>query len=261
MFDLDDLDDLEEKEAQKGGDKAAAPEASDEKMTLYWSAVSPPSRAVLGLVHHLGKQSSIEIKELNLGAGEHMRPPYSTLNPNMGVPALAIGEGSSPFVITEAAAIMRYLGNTCGNESIMPTDPRKAARVDEMISWFLSLFNFYFNYLMIYPQTYPMAPVHGATDGKSHDILIAKGKQKAPKFLKTLDTWLGQRKYVSGDTLTIADIFGVMMMTPGDQVGQTYEKYTNLSRWLTEMKGKDFYKKVIDQSKAGLAKVANPQKA
>ena len=73
-------------------------------LTLYHSS---PSRSsiVLWMLEELGEP--YDIKQLNLSAGDNMKPDYLAINPMGKVPALKHGD----TVITEGAAICTYLAD------------------------------------------------------------------------------------------------------------------------------------------------------
>lgn len=100
------------------------------KMTLilYFAAGSPPSRACLLLLRIL--KLEVEVKNVNLAAGEQNKPEFLKLNPLHQVPVLVDGD----FVLTEGRAILCYLVNkySPGN-SLYPNDPQQRARIDQRL--------------------------------------------------------------------------------------------------------------------------------
>lgn len=72
------------------------------------------------------------VKVVNLTQGDNQKPEYLAINPKGMVPALEIEPG---VILTEAAAIMRYLAATAPDQSLNPADPLRWARVDEAMSY------------------------------------------------------------------------------------------------------------------------------
>lgn len=97
-------------------------------LTLYFAAGSPPSRSCLILARIL--KLDIEIKNINLAAGDQHKPEFLKLNPLHQVPVLVDGD----FVLAEGRAILGYLVNkySPGN-SLYPIDPQKRAKVDQRL--------------------------------------------------------------------------------------------------------------------------------
>ena len=51
------------------------------------------------------------------------------------------------------------------------------------------------------------------------------------------DYWIGPSKtYLCGDAITIADYFGVGIVTLGEIIGVDFAPYPNVKRWLDTMK-------------------------
>lgn len=72
---------------------------------------------------------------VNLARGENQQSDYLAVNPKGMVPALEVEAG---FILTEAAAIMRYLAAVAPDQSLNPVDPLRWARVDEAMSYMTS---------------------------------------------------------------------------------------------------------------------------
>lgn len=97
-------------------------------LKLFHTSISPPSRAVLLTIRNLGLE--VEVKKLNLLAGDHLTPEFLQLNPEHKVPVLV----DDDFVLTESRAIMAYLVNSRKPGSDWyPTDPRKRAVIDQRL--------------------------------------------------------------------------------------------------------------------------------
>ena len=64
---------------------------------------------------------------------------------------------------------------------------------------------------------------------------VAWGKERAQNWLQILnDHWLGDgRPYVCGDTITIADYFGICLVTLGEVIRVDFSKVLNVERWIS----------------------------
>lgn len=97
-------------------------------LKFYHGAGSPVSRACLMLIRKLGLD--VEVKMVNLSAGEQNSPEFLKLNPLHQVPVLVDGD----FVLTESRAILAYLINKFQPaSSLYPTEPRSRAIVDQRL--------------------------------------------------------------------------------------------------------------------------------
>ncbi len=68
----------------------------------------------------------------------------------------------------------------------------------------------------------------------------------AKKWLQLLnDYWIGPNKqYLCGNQVTIADYFGVGLLTLGEVIGVDFSKYPNVARWLNNMKKRPSWDKI-----------------
>jgi glutathione S-transferase len=97
-------------------------------LKFYHAIGSPPSRACLMLIRKL--ELNVEVKLVNLAAGEQNDPEFLKLNPMHQVPVLVDGD----FVLSESRAIQGYLINKFQpGSSLYPTDPQARAVVDQRL--------------------------------------------------------------------------------------------------------------------------------
>ena len=103
-------------------------------MKLYMHPVSMTSRPVRLFI----AENNIPCEEqvVDLMTGEHMKPPYSTLNPNMLVPMLEDGD----LHLTESSAILKYLADKTESPTY-PRDLKKRAKMNELMDWFNTNFS------------------------------------------------------------------------------------------------------------------------
>merc|ERR1711911_17935 len=95
---------------------------------LYSMAPSAPCRSVLMTAKALGVD--VNVKPVNLFAGEHMTPEFLKLNPQHNVPTI----DDDGFVLNESRAICTYLVRKYGkDDSLYPKDVQKRALVDQRL--------------------------------------------------------------------------------------------------------------------------------
>jgi len=177
----------------------------------------------------------LEYHSIDLAKGEHRQPDYKAINPSCLVPTL----DDDGFRLTESGAILRYLANKTGS-SAYPSELRARARVDELMEWFYSNYYKDHGYGMVYPQLFPH---HQRPDAATQAGTIAWGKSKAEHWLAILDQDLigPERQYLCGGEVTLADYAGAEMVLLGELVHCKYEKYSNVRRWLGNMKRREHW--------------------
>jgi glutathione S-transferase len=205
-------------------------------MKIYYHPVSTTSRIVM--LYGAEEAPDLEFQVVDLMTGEHMKPPYAAINPNCLVPVLEEGD----FRLTESSTILKYLADLKVSPSY-PKDLRQRARVNEMMDWFNTNFYRDFAYGLVYPQTFPS---HRRPSPEVQAATLAWAKEKAQGWLRILDESLigPNKRYLCGDTITLADYLGAEMVGLGELIRCDYSAYANVERWLRTMKALPSWPKV-----------------
>jgi glutathione S-transferase len=197
-------------------------------MKLFMHPVSMTSRPVRLFI----AENKIPVDEVtvDLFTGEHMKPPYSDLNPSCQVPMLEDGD----LRLTESSAILKYLADKIGSPTY-PKDLKARAKVNEVMDFINTQFYRDWAYNMIYPQIFPN---NKRRSDEAQAATVELGQNNAKKWLKVLnDHFIGPKnQYLAGDHITIADYFGAALVTLGETVRVDFSKYPNVQRWLNNMK-------------------------
>jgi glutathione S-transferase len=134
--------------------------------------------------------------------------------------------------LSESSAILKYLADQVGS-SAYPKDLKRRARVNERMDWFNTQFYREFGYHLVYPQ---VLPHHERPAPIVQQGTLSWGQQKAASVMQILnDDIIGDRKYVCGDELTLADYLGSSMVIAGELIRADISSYTNVTRWLDTM--------------------------
>jgi len=208
-------------------------------MKLYMHPVSMTSRPVRLFI----AENKIPCDEqlVDLMTGEHYKEPYTSINPNRLVPVLEDGD----LRLTESSAILKYLADKIDSPAY-PKELKQRARVNELMDWFNTNFYRDYGYGMAYPQIFahhkrPTDEVQAAT--------IAWATERARNWLTVLDKhWIGPTNgYVCGNQLTIADYFGVCLVTLGEIVRVDLSPFPNVQRWVGNMKKLESWNRINEQ--------------
>jgi glutathione S-transferase len=205
-------------------------------MKVYYHPVSTTSRIVM--LYAAQEAPDLEFQVVDLLTGEHLKPPYATINPNCLVPVLEDGD----FRLTESSTILKYLADLKDSPSY-PKDLRQRARVNEVMDWFNTNLYRDLAYGLVYPQAFahhrrPSPDVQAGT--------LAWAKEKAKGWLRILDESLigPNKRYLCGETITLADYLGAEMVGLGELIRCNYSAYANVERWLRTMKALPSWPKV-----------------
>jgi glutathione S-transferase len=197
-------------------------------MKLYMHPVSMTSRPVRLFI----AENNIPVEEqvVDLFTGEHYKEPFTAINPNRMVPVLEDGD----LRLTESSAILKYLAEKT-NSPAYPKDLKQRAKVNEIMDWFNTNFYRDYAYGMIYPQVFPH---HKRPSEEAQKATVEWAQERVKTWLQILnDYWIGPKKqFLVGDQPTIADYFGIGLLTLGEVVRCDFAKYPNVQRWMGNMK-------------------------
>lgn len=169
----------------------------------------------------------LDYQLVDLFSDENRSDWYTRLNANQAVPVLQHDD----FVLTESSAILKYLADMTDSPAY-PKDLRERARVNEVMDFF----NTYMMRDYVYGLVYARVLNHFRLPAPAHQQYIALHEPRAQRRLKALDTWIGAKPFICGDSITIADYFGSGIVSAGELIGYDLRPWTNVTRWLNTMK-------------------------
>ncbi|GFR73801.1 glutathione S-transferase theta-1 [Elysia marginata] len=199
-------------------------------LRLYYDLMSQPSRAVYMFLR-LNKVP-FEARPVALRKGEHFGEEYKKINPFSLVPVI----DDNGFKLTESIAIVKYLIQQRGlPHHWYPTNsPKRLARVEEYLNWYHVNTRLpsamLIQHLLIIPKTTGKPVNHAAAE---------KFRQRVATMVTQLEGYfLKDRKYLAGDEISIADIFGaceLMQLNACHEHG-LYESSTIVKAWMERVK-------------------------
>ncbi len=152
----------------------------------------------------------VQLEVVNLARGAHREPGYLAINPKGQVPSLVLDDGR---VITEAAAIMRYLAALSIRGDLNPADPLAWAPIDEAMSYFTSEIHADFGGHFA-PQRF------AASDGAQAEVRVAT-YDKLARHMDRLESTLcanGGQWYLGERTIADAYLFVILRWIDGTPV-------------------------------------------
>lgn len=204
-------------------------------MKLYTFDGSPTSRIVL--LFCAEERIQFEQVDIDLLAGAHVSESFRNINPSALVPVLEDGD----FRLTESSTILKYLADKFESKAY-PRDLKRRAKVHEAMDWLNTSLYRELGYNFIYTQIYahhrrePEAVNHGT---------MHWGRERTQQNLQLLDRhWLGKKRFLCGDELTLADYFGAPIVAQLDLIRANLAPFENVCRWMQEMRGLGAWDKV-----------------
>jgi len=206
-------------------------------MKLYMHPASTTSRPVVQFIAE--NNIPCELQVVDLFTGEHLKEPFAKINPSKMIPVLEDGD----FRLTESSAILKYLADKI-NSPAYPKDLKQRAHVNEVMDWLNSNFYRDYGYGLIYTQAFPG---HERRSAEAHAGAIEWGKARTKHWLQLLnDHILGNKKFLCGNDITIADYFGFAIVQVGELIRCNFKPYPNVARWLDAMHSRPSSAKVYE---------------
>jgi GST-like protein len=190
----------------------------------YWP--TPNGKKVTILLEELGVP--YRITECNIGAGAQFTPAFLKVNPNHRMPVLidhAPKGGGEPISVFESGAIMLYVAEKEGK--FLPTETRAKTEVTQWLIW----------------QMANQGPKLGecghfrrlGEDKGDQSYALRRFTDEANRLYGVLNNRLYDRRYLAGDTYTIADMICYPWTVNWKMQGQDIEEFPYFKRWFTEL--------------------------
>ena len=159
------------------------------------------------------------------------------------------------FSLYETQAILRYLERVLPTPALTPSDPRRLARMDQVMNindWYLfhGVGNVIIFHRVIAPRLMGMAPDEEA---------IKAAMPKAHTVFNELARLLGDQPYFTGDTLSLSDLLvapAVEFFTAAPEWSALGAPHANLASWMTRMQERPSMKATTWERVSELAKAA-----
>ncbi|MBX9828514.1 MAG: glutathione S-transferase family protein [Xanthobacteraceae bacterium] len=198
------------------------------EFTLHGIPGSPYVRAVALTLEE--KDADWTFAAIPMGA--HRAPDYVAIHPFQKIPTLDHGD----FRLYETHAILRYLDRVCAGPSLVPDDPRQAARVDQLIS----LTNDYVvrRVSAVLSFNRRIVPLLG---GRPDEEAVANGIEPAQRVLAELARLLGDGPFFAGEALSLGDLMvapHLSFLPEYDEGRDLLAENPNLEAWLERVEAR-----------------------
>ena len=203
-------------------------------MKLYYSP-GACSQAAHILLHETGlphESESVDLRAHRTASGGD----YYAINPKGAVPALKIGDE----VLTENGAVLQYIGDKAGNETLLPGAGIERYRVIEWLAYLGSDVHKSFGALWNPASSEDAKQDARATVGKKFDFL---------------EQSLEGRDYLAGPSMTVADPYLFAILGWTGMHGLDLAKWPNLAALRQRMEQRASVAKVMQAE--GLAEKAD----
>ena len=190
-------------------------------MKLHVAPPSPRAFKVLAVARYVGLD--FELCPVDLLHGAQLTPEFTALNPNQKMPVLE----EDGFVLWESNAIMQYLAGRKPQSGLLPSDERGRLDVTRWQFWDVAHWDSPVETLLL--ENFIKPRFLGVTE--RDDAAVAKATEHFHRAAAVLDGQLKGRRYVIGDTLTVADFSLGAPLNYATQARFPLEPYGEIRRW------------------------------
>ncbi len=205
---------------------------------LYVFRPSPRCFKAMAIANHLGLDWTPRF--IDLTKGDQKTPQFAALNPNMRVPTLKDGD----YVLWESNAVGQYLASQRPESGLMPKDERGRIDVTRWQFWDLAHWGPCCVPLI---AEYVIKP-HVMKTGEPDMAAVAKGTELFHGAAKILEGQLKDKKFVTGNTLTVADFSLGATLNYAGMAHFPLEPYGEIRRWFALLSALPAWQKTVAQT-------------
>jgi glutathione S-transferase len=217
------------------------------EFTVHSIPGSPFGRTVLAALEEKGARCRF----VPIAPGALRSPEHLARHPFGRVPVLE----HDGFVIYETQAILRYLDRVLPAPALTPADPRRAARMDQVMNvndWYLfqGVGNVIVFHRVVGPRVMGLKPDEAA---------IEAAMPKARTVFAELARLLGDQPYFAGDGLSLADLLvapQISFFTETPEWSVLGAPHENLVAWLARMEARPSMRVTTWERVSEMAKAA-----
>lgn len=155
---------------------------------------APGTIAMASLIALCEANAKFKPIRLNFYEKEQTKPEYLSINPKGRVPALVTDEG----IITETPAVLTYVAHTHPEANLIPNDPFKCAKMNEILCYLASTVHV--------NHAHKMRGHRWANKIGSFEDMTAKVAANMAENFNLIEEILQQGPWVLGDEYSLADI-------------------------------------------------------
>jgi glutathione S-transferase len=201
---------------------------------IYGHPWSINTRKTLMTLAERGQEAELVV--IALPKGEQKTPQHLARHPWGKVPVL----DDDGFVLYESRAINTYIDRKVHPPSLVPEDPRLAARVDQWISAADAYFS---------PHAQPLIVellFRRYLGGEKDANAIVAGRAGIQSSLDVVDHWLASNAYLAGSSFSLADIHWMPSLEYLSRIGEgaAITSRRNLEQWWSRVSERPAWRKV-----------------
>ncbi len=190
----------------------------------YWP--TPNGKKVTILLEECGLP--YQIVSCSIGQGDQFKEEFLRISPNNRMPAMVDHEpddGGEPIALFESGAIMLYIAEKAGR--FYPKDLRGRHEVNQWVIWQMANQG---------PKTGECGHFRRLKDFQGdQSYAVRRFTDEVNRLYGVMNNRLYDRRYLTGDEYTIADMISYPWTVGWESQGQDIEEFPYFKRWFEEL--------------------------
>ena len=212
-------------------------------MKLYSFPASSRVVAINALINQLGLVC--QRHTVDLARGDQMLPAFLAINPNHKAPALVDGD----FVLWEGNAILAYLAARQPERTLWPATGHAQADVMRWLIWQAAHLDAEAWGMVAFEKNSKAVLNLGEPD----PAFVMRGEQNFARFVAVLDQSLTGRRWLAGDSMTIADLAVGQVVPSAARLGLAIDGFPAVEAWYGRMAALPAWQSALAMQAAAMA--------
>jgi len=171
------------------------------------------------------------------------------LNPSGMTPVLVDHVAGRRVVVAESRAVLEYLEEQYRERPLMPGDPAERAEVRRLQQWFDRKFDFEVNGLLLHEKIEKRLLRIGAPELAA----LRRGREAVRGHFQYLEMLLGDRDWLAGDRLTLADFTAAGHLSVVDYLGELpWDRFPGVKTWYMKIKSRPCFRPLLADRLPGI---------
>jgi glutathione S-transferase len=173
------------------------------------------------------------------------------LNPSGLVPVLVeTAEGAEPLVLCESRAILDHLEETVPEPALLGREPAERAEARRLMTWFDRKFDYEAGGYILHEKIEKRLMGLGAPELAN----LRQGREGLKNHLHYLEGLLGEREWLAGKRLSLADFAAAAHLSVIDYFGDVpWADYPQVKTWYMKLKSRPCFRPLLADRWPGLA--------
>jgi glutathione S-transferase len=203
------------------------------------------------IAHHLVTELPWEMREDFVAMNAAVQTPVLCWSDDTATPPVNRGPDARNGTITlaDCSAITEYLEETVQDTPVMGSGPLERAEVRRITGWFHQKFYAECGVLLLQERMYNRLVARAAPDTQT----IRAALSGADKHMAYIDHLVDRRRWLAGNSFTLADIAAAAHLSVADYLGGiNWEKHDAARQWYMTIKSRPTFRPLLADRMTGL---------